>query len=138
MVSKPNTRKNAKSNSFTYFAKFVKFFFILFMIITMVGALYVAKVVLDIAEEAPEVSINRFLSLNEPSIVLDDEGNHLDETELLIESISSKKIWIRITDDLDVGQKILIKLTYLYNMLRKQDLFNIKVGSDSPFKQRTY
>lgn len=78
MVSKPNTRKNAKSNSFTYFAKFVKFFFILFMIITMVGALYVAKVVLDIAEEAPEVSINRFLSLNEPSIVLDDEGNQMD------------------------------------------------------------
>lgn len=78
MVSKPNTRKNAKSNSFTYFAKFIKFFFILFMIITMVGALYVAKVVLDIAEEAPEVSINRFLSLSEPSIVLDDEGNQMD------------------------------------------------------------
>lgn len=78
MVSKPNTRKNAKSNSFTYFAKFVKFFFILFMIITMAGSLYVAKIVLDIAEEAPEVSINRFLSLNEPSIVLDDEGNQMD------------------------------------------------------------
>jgi penicillin-binding protein 1A len=43
MVSKPNTRKNAKSNSFTYFAKFVKFFFIALMIITMVGSLYVAK-----------------------------------------------------------------------------------------------
>src|SRR5690554_1808977 len=78
MILKPNTRKNATTNSFTVFAKFIKFFLIAFIIATMVGGLYVAKIVLDIAKEAPEVSINRFLSLNEPSIVLDDEGNMMD------------------------------------------------------------
>ncbi|MBO1263804.1 transglycosylase domain-containing protein [Proteiniclasticum sp. SCR006] len=48
------------------------------IIATMVGSLYVAKIVLEIAEEAPEVNVSRFLSLNEPSIVLDNEGNQMD------------------------------------------------------------
>ena len=78
MIQKPNTRKNATTNSFTVFAKFMKFFLIALIIATMVGSLYVAKIVLEIAEEAPEVNVSRFLSLNEPSIVLDNEGNQMD------------------------------------------------------------
>ena len=78
MIQKPNTRKNATTNSFTVFAKFMKFFLIALIIATMAGSLYVAKIVLEIAEEAPEVNVSRFLALNEPSIVLDNEGNQMD------------------------------------------------------------
>lgn len=78
MIQKPNTRKNATTNSFTVFAKFMKFFLIAFIIATMVGGLYVAKIVLEIAEDAPEVNVGRFLALNEPSIILDNEGNQMD------------------------------------------------------------
>lgn len=78
MIQKPNTRKNATTNSFTVFAKFMKFFLIALIIGTMAGSLYVAKIVLEIAEEAPEVNVSRFLALNEPSIVLDNEGNQMD------------------------------------------------------------
>src|SRR5690554_3011105 len=78
MILKPNTRKNATTNSFTVFAKFIKFFLIAFIIATMVGGLYVAKIVLEIAEDAPEVNVGRFLALNEPSIILDNEGNQMD------------------------------------------------------------
>lgn len=78
MVNKPNTRKNGRTSSFTVFAKFMKFLMIAVIVSTMIGGLYVAKIVLEIAEEAPDVSTNRFLSLNEPSIVLDNEGNQMD------------------------------------------------------------
>lgn len=78
MILKPNTRKNATTNSFTVFAKFIKFFLIALIVATMVGSLYVAKIVLEIAEDAPEVNVGRFLALNEPSIVLDNEGNQMD------------------------------------------------------------
>jgi len=78
MVKRPNTRRNATSNSFTYFTKFIKFFLIALLVTSMVGALYVAKIVLDIGANAPEVSINRFLALSEPSIVVDNEGNQMD------------------------------------------------------------
>ncbi|HCW72666.1 MAG TPA: hypothetical protein DHM90_01480 [Clostridiaceae bacterium] len=78
MVNKPNTRKNGRTNSFTVFAKFMKFLMIAIIVSTMVGGLYVAKIVLEIAEEAPEVSTSRFLSLNEPSIILDNEGSQMD------------------------------------------------------------
>lgn len=78
MVKRPNTRRNAKSNSFTYFTKFIKFFLIALLVTSMVGGLYVAKIVLDIGANAPEVSINRFLALSEPSIVVDNEGNQMD------------------------------------------------------------
>ncbi len=78
MILKPNTRKNATTNSFTVFAKFIKFILIALIVTTMVGSLYVAKIVLEIAEDAPEVNVGRFLALNEPSIVLDNEGNQMD------------------------------------------------------------
>ena len=78
MILKPNTRKNATTNSFTIFAKLIKFFLIALIVATMVGSLYVAKIVLEIAEDAPEVNVGRFLALNEPSIVLDNEGNQMD------------------------------------------------------------
>lgn len=78
MTSKPSKRKNAKANSFTMFSKFIKFLMISVVIVTLVGGLYVTKIVLDIAEQAPEVSTTKFLSLSEPSIVLDDEGNQMD------------------------------------------------------------
>ncbi|MFH5836420.1 transglycosylase domain-containing protein [Proteiniclasticum sp. C24MP] len=48
------------------------------IIATIAGSLYVAKIVLEIAEDAPEVNVSRFLALNEPSIVLDNEGNQMD------------------------------------------------------------
>ncbi len=78
MTNKPGKRKNAKANSFTLFSKFIKFLMISVIVVTLVGGLYVTKVVLDIAAKAPEVSTTKFLSLNEPSIVLDDEGNQMD------------------------------------------------------------
>jgi penicillin-binding protein 1A len=78
MIVKPNTRKNATTNSFTVFAKFIKFVLIALIVATMVGGLYVAKIVLEIAEDSPEVNVGRFLALNEPSIVLDNEGNQMD------------------------------------------------------------
>ncbi len=78
MTKKPSKRKNAKTNSFTLFSKFLKFLMITVIIITLVGGLYVTKVVLEIASKAPEVSTTKFLSLNEPSIVLDDEGVQMD------------------------------------------------------------
>ena len=73
-------------------------------IIQSLRVAYQAKV----SQDEDKATIEGNLETN--CILLDNEGNHLDETEVLIESISSKKIWIRITDDLDVGQKILIKL----------------------------
>ncbi len=78
MTNKPSKRKNAKTNSFTLFSKFIKFLMISVIIITLVGGLYVTKVVLDIAAKAPEVSTTKFLALSEPSIVLDDEGIQMD------------------------------------------------------------
>ncbi|NLB20374.1 MAG: penicillin-binding protein, partial [Clostridium sp.] len=78
MANKPGRRKNAKTNSFTLFSKIVKFLMISVIVITLIGGLYVTKVVLDIAETAPDVSTAKFLSLSEPSIILDDEGNQMD------------------------------------------------------------
>lgn len=78
MTNKPGRRKNAKTNSFTLFSKIVKFLMISVIVFTLIGGLYVTKVVLDIAETAPDVSTAKFLSLSEPSVVLDDEGNQMD------------------------------------------------------------
>lgn len=78
MAKKIGKRKNAKTNSFTLFSKIIKFLMISVIIITLVGGLYGTKMVLDIAATAPDVSTAKFLSLSEPSVVLDDEGNQMD------------------------------------------------------------
>lgn len=93
---------------FSYYLNVLLNVFNLIGIIQSLRVAYQAKV----SQDEDKATIEGNLETN--CILLDNEGNHLDETEVLIESISSKKIWIRITDDLDVGQKILIKLKKEY------------------------
>lgn len=47
-------------------------------------------------------------------ILLDHEEKHLSNIDVVIDSISGKKIWIETSQNLEIGSKVLIKLRKSY------------------------
>lgn len=78
MNQKPSKRRDAKIGAFTVFGKIMKFIIIAFFIATLVGGAYATKIILGIAQEAPEVNLKKFLALNKPSIMMDMDGVQMD------------------------------------------------------------
>ena len=78
MNQKPSKRRNAKIGAFTVFGKIMKFIIIAFFIAVLIGGVYATKIILGIAQEAPEVNLKKFLALNKPSIMMDMDGVQMD------------------------------------------------------------
>jgi penicillin-binding protein 1A len=78
MNQKPSKRRNAKIGAFTVFGKIMKFIIIAFFIAFLIGGVYATKIILGIAQEAPEVNLKKFLALNKPSIMMDMDGVQMD------------------------------------------------------------
>ncbi|NLC66420.1 MAG: transglycosylase domain-containing protein, partial [Clostridium sp.] len=78
MNKKPTKKLDSKSNVFINTLKFFKFIMITLVILALVGGLYASKVIYGVAKDSPDLSLSQFIDLNEPSIVVDDEGNEFD------------------------------------------------------------
>lgn len=78
MMRKPSKRRNPKKTSFTFLAKLFKFFFISIIILSLAGGAYATQIILGIAQQSPEVSVQRFIAMNEPSQIMDMNGNFMD------------------------------------------------------------
>jgi len=78
MNHKPSKRRNAKIGAFTVFGKIMKFIIIAVFIAVLIGGAYATKIILGIAQEAPEVNLKKFLALNTPSVMMDMDGVQMD------------------------------------------------------------
>ena len=78
MSTKPTKKLNPKSNAFLNTIKFFKFIIIFLIIVAIIIGFYASKIIYGVAKDSPDLSLNQFINLNEPSVVVDDEGNEFD------------------------------------------------------------
>lgn len=73
-----NRRQNKKSKKTSKVKKFFKWFFIIILLLGITAATLAGVYVLSIIRSSPELDIEAIQSLNQPSILYDDQGNFMD------------------------------------------------------------
>lgn len=93
------------------YAYYLNAFLNIFNLIGIMRSLRVAYQV-KVSEDEDRASIDEKMESN--CILLDHEEKHLSNIDVVIDSISSKKIWIETSQNLEIGSKVLIKLRKSY------------------------
>ena len=93
------------------YAYYLNAFLNIFNLIGIMRSLRVAYQV-KVSEDEDRASIDEKMESN--CILLDHEEKHLSNIDVVIDSISSKKIWIETSQNLETGSKVLIKLRKSY------------------------
>ena len=93
------------------YAYYLNAFLNIFNLIGIMRSLRVAYQV-KVSEDEDRASIDEKRESN--CILLDHEEKHLSNIDVVIDSISSKKIWIETSQNLETGSKVLIKLRKSY------------------------
>lgn len=93
------------------YAYYLNAFLNIFNLIGIMRSLRVAYQV-KVSEDEDRASIDEKRESN--CILLDHEEKHLSNIDVVIDSISSKKIWIETSQNLEIGSKVLIKLRKSY------------------------
>ena len=93
------------------YAYYLNAFLNIFNLIGIMRSLRVAYQV-KVSEDEDRASIDEKMESN--CILLDHEEKHLSNIDVVIDSISSKKIWIEASQNLETGSKVLIKLRKSY------------------------
>ena len=93
------------------YAYYLNAFLNIFNLIGIMRSLRVAYQV-KVSEDEDRASIDEKMESN--CILLDHEEKHLSNIDVVIDSISSKKIWIETSQNLEIGAKVLIKLRKSY------------------------
>ena len=93
------------------YAYYLNAFLNIFNLIGIMRSLRVAYQV-KVSEDEDGASIDEKMESN--CILLDHEEKHLSNIDVVIDSISSKKIWIETSQNLETGSKVLIKLRKSY------------------------
>ena len=93
------------------YAYYLNAFLNIFNLIGIMRSLRVAYQV-KVSEDEDRASIDEKMESN--CILLDYEEKHLSNIDVVIDSISSKKIWIETSQNLETGSKVLIKLRKSY------------------------
>lgn len=93
------------------YAYYLNAFLNIFNLIGIMRSLRVAYQV-KVSEDEDRASIDEKMESN--CILLDHEEKHLSNIDVVIDSISGKKIWIETSQNLETGSKVLIKLRKSY------------------------
>ena len=107
-VKKTAKKTYTRHSGLQIFGKVLKGLALFTLLITLIGSIFFVSKVLDIAKDAPEADIDKFLSLSQQSVLLDDQGEIMDrvvssEVRLPVElseiSPNIQKAFIAIEDE---------------------------------------
>ena len=77
-VKKTAKKTYTRHSGLQIFGKVLKGLALFTLLITLIGSIFFVSKVLDIAKDAPEADIDKFLSLSQQSVLLDDQGEIMD------------------------------------------------------------
>lgn len=77
-VKKTAKKTYTRHSGLQIFGKVLKGLVLFTLLITLIGSIFFATKVLAIAKDAPEADIDKFLSLSQQSVLLDDQGEIMD------------------------------------------------------------